>query len=346
MDVAGQVKIAFYMNCVSAHQLPLARRVAEQVGVENFSYVDARDGSGEGYQLGAEKYEWITRDTSVLETADLVLSGLRDIELFERRRKKGLKTFYTSERWFKPIHGLPGWLRMLSPGYRRMVKRFVAWANSDENASVLAIGPWAKRDFLRMGVSEERLVPWGYFVEPSVGGGSSRAERTEPLKVLWVGRMLKLKRVDTLITAVSEVGKNIVVTLVGDGPEKNKLERMAKGMPVNFFPSMSNEQIRCAMRENDVFVFPSNGVEGWGVVVSESLEEGLRVLGTYEAGAPATMLEESDLFHAGDWKRLAEMLMCCVEEKRKGCLMGQGIGRWSVDAAARQLISISRNMVC
>ena len=37
--------IAFYMNCVSAHQLPLAKEVAELVGAERFRYIDAGEES-------------------------------------------------------------------------------------------------------------------------------------------------------------------------------------------------------------------------------------------------------------------------------------------------------------
>ena len=36
---------AFYMNCVSAHQLPLAKEVAELVGSERFRYIDAGERS-------------------------------------------------------------------------------------------------------------------------------------------------------------------------------------------------------------------------------------------------------------------------------------------------------------
>lgn len=46
-----EVKVAFYMNCVSAHQLPLAKEVAELVGPENFRYVDAGE-KGQPYQSG------------------------------------------------------------------------------------------------------------------------------------------------------------------------------------------------------------------------------------------------------------------------------------------------------
>ena len=97
---------------------------------------------------------------------------------------------------------------MLVPGYRRMVKRFVAWVNTDPGARVLAIGPWAKRDFLRMGVKAEKIVDWGYFVEPSrfgtqVPAAHAELDETCVLRVLWAGRDLDWKRVRDIERAVA-----------------------------------------------------------------------------------------------------------------------------------------------
>ena len=62
------------------------------------------------------------------------------------------------------------------------------------------------------------------------------------------------------------------------------------------------------MREHDVYILASNEQEGWGATVNEALEEGMTVLGTYEAGASAALLPQGQLFHAGDWKALAKAL--------------------------------------
>ena len=76
------------------------------------------------------------------------------------------------------------------------------------------------------------------------------------------------------------------------------------------------------------------------MVVSEALEAGMYVLGTNEAGSSATMLNDDDLFHAGDWKRLQFLLERCLDEKRRGTLKGQGIGEWSAEKAADRLMAL------
>ena len=57
----------------------------------------------------------------------------------------------------------------------------------------------------------------------------------------------------------------------------------------------------------------------------------MAVIGTYEAGASATILPESNLFHAGDWRRLKMLL--------KGNVEKVGIGPWTAKSAAEFLIT-------
>ena len=90
------------------------------------------------------------------------------------------------------------------------------------------------------------------------------------------------------------------------------------------------------MREHDIYVLASNAYEGWGAVVSEALEEGMNVIGTYEAGASATILPNERLFHSGDCKALVAI----IENERKGTLPSCTIGNWTAEKAADMLCRI------
>lgn len=63
------------------------------------------------------------------------------------------------------------------------------------------------------------------------------------------------------------------------------------------------------MREHDLVIFASNGFDGWGAVVQEAMTEGVPVVGTYEAGASAALLPKERLFHCGDYRALAKLLL-------------------------------------
>lgn len=376
------MRLVQYVNCISPHQVPLARELVARLGVENFRYVYLESELSDRKRMGWSEHldEWMisaSADTQdFVDACDVLLTGIRDVDLFQRRERAGLKTFYMGERWFKPIGGwlvvggwrleisLPGWVRMLVPSYRRMAKRFVKWIENDPNGRVLAIGPWARKDMLRLGVPESKILPWGYFVAPSTNQTSNiKRQTSNVLHILWVGRMLDWKRVDTIIRALHEVkGKgegerwSVQLTLVGDGPEKPRLQRLAacilkkasssivrlrpspSPVSIAFLPSQPIAKIREIMCAHDVYVLSSDEGEGWGAAVSEALEEGMHVVGTYEAGASGAILSACDLFHAGDYKTLAKILVDCARQKSAGTLRGQKIGEWCATSAAKQLL--------
>ena len=337
------MRIAFYTNNISPHQLPLAHAVARRVGYENFLYVgDAIAWRGTVVDAGAIAARTRAEAGDELETCDVLYTCQRDLDLLERRAKRGLATFHYSERWFKPMGILPGWLRMLVPGYRRMAKRFVVWANGDPGAKVLAVGPWAKKDFLRIGVKAEKIVDWGYFVAPSERELKSEVEveqrilasslqlgpgtSTRTLKVLWVGRSgVGWKREGDIARAVA-IANARHAKAGGDG----------RAFSFTKMSGASLEEVRRTMREHDIYVLSSAGEEGWGAALSEALEEGMRALGTFEAGASAAMLPKERLYHAGDVKALAGLL----EREARGELPPCSIGVWTAEKAAERLVDL------
>lgn len=371
------MRLVFYTNIVSPHQLPLARELVAQLGAANYRYVYLFDVGKERSSLGwgGDRPNWCVSATSSegrewLENADFMLCGYRDVGIMERRATKGLRTAYTSERWFKPWTGI---LRLLHPGYFWMVCRFVRLIKTGK-VSYLPMGVWAARDMARLvglfsgdvrclyhtpkldyaaePMGAIRGYPWmklwGYFVAPAttVLIPAQEADETQAraLRVLWVGRLLRWKRVDALFKAVyaAQTRYPITLTIVGQGPEQAHLakldRRLAKkygaASPITVHAAVSVSEVRAFMRSHEVYVLPSNAYEGWGAVVSEALEEGMEVLGTYEAGSSATVLPQENLFHAGDWRTLRDKLVRYAETRQRRC---QGIGMWSAKQAAAKL---------
>lgn len=178
---------------------------------------------------------------------------------------------------------------------------------------------------------------WGYFVESAKREEVEYRDDSGPLiRILWVGRMLGWKRVDTIIRAIRGMA-NASLDLIGAGPEEMRLKRMAKELHnVHFKGMVPLAEVRQQMREHDVYVLSSNEFEGWGAVINEALEEGMQVFGTYEAGASATILPESNLFHCGDWRALRLLLQ--IRGRRVG------IGSWAVKCAAQEVIKIAKEV--
>jgi glycosyltransferase involved in cell wall biosynthesis len=379
------MKFTFLTNSISPHQLPLARELVSLLGHKNYSYIYTDAITEERKKLGWDDFisNVSCKQGSVNEVclfdADILMSGIRSIEVFEKRVKDNKKTLYCSERWFKPPIGF---LRVFVPSYFKMAWQIVKLLKESENFYYLPMGIHAARDMARLcglmngdwkclfrspkleferkpggriWISEragrdgvrnncvDKMRMWGYFVEEGIGNrekGKSSAFSVkecdgEGVKVLWVGRLLKWKRVDTIIRAVGECAKSRKITLdiYGLGPEEAKLKKLAAKYDdiIRFYPPVPITEVRNLMRVHDIYVLSSNAYEGWGAVVSEALEEGMRVIGTYEAGSSATILPESSLFHAGDWRRLKELLEGDVERF--------GIGPWTAKSAAEFLLT-------
>lgn len=182
----------------------------------------------------------------------------------------------------------------------------------------------------------DRMRMWGYWVAPSqCGAQNNELDVRRSLRILWVGRMLRLKRVDDIINAVLRVNEctagKCLLTIVGDGPDKMRLVKCARGSTsIKFIGSVPLAQVRVLMRNHDVYVFSSNEHEGWGAVVNEAMEEGMRVIGTEEAGASITMLPKECLYHAGDIDRLSTIIVSDIP-------LGD-IGSWSADYAAQSFL--------
>lgn len=197
----------------------------------------------------------------------------------------------------------------------------------------------------------DRMRMWGYFVEGSkcLPGETKTDERAiQPVRVLWVGRLLSWKRVDTIIKAVRELADLrqsdetvplVTLDIYGAGPEEKQLKKLANGYEhvISFLGYLPISEVREVMRRHDVYVLASNEFEGWGAVVNEALEEGMRVIGTHEAGASATMLPGSNLFHSGDWRMLKKLLVNGVPETK--------IGPWTADNAAAVIQGLFNEMV-
>lgn len=358
------MKVALLTNIVSPHQLPLAEEIVKLVGEDNYRYAYTEAFHEERARMGwnsGSVPKWCRpaiECSDFLENADLVYSELRDFELFEKRLAEGKDTFYVSERWLKPIMlpfglSLPGWVKLLHPGYMKKVRR-ISSLFGFHGFRYLPQGPWAARDmrFICKVVGKpldgSQMTPWGYFVAPSKYALHNEigVERNV-MRVLWVGRLIKLKRVDTIVRAIGEYLKRrladnslreITLDIYGTGPEETRLREISDkyGKTVRFYPSVPIAEVRRLMHEHEVYVFSSNKYEGWGAVVSEALEEHMTVIGTCEAGASAAMLPSSHLFHSGDWRRLAMLLTQASRHELKPT----EIGMWTAKAAAKRMLEL------
>ncbi|MFG2548333.1 glycosyltransferase family 4 protein [Streptomyces sp. NPDC048581] len=150
----------------------------------------------------------------------------------------------------------------------RLGRRLEHWAltGAQRRSLLVAVSPSTAQALRGIGVERERIrVVHNGVEEPGPRGARS----PEPLFVA-VGRLVEYKRIDLLLRLWERVrpvtGGRLVI--VGDGPERASLERLA-GPGVEFTGHVSEAEKHRLLCEAWMLMHPS-AVEGWGLVVTEA----------------------------------------------------------------------------
>jgi len=134
------------------------------------------------------------------------------------------------------------------------------------------------------------------------------------MRLLAVGRLIELKRIDDTIAAfklLSETAyKDWSLTIVGDGPERAKLGQLACGDPrICFTGATDYATLGHHFESSDALVIASSS-EHWGLVVNEALGYGLYVLASDSVGAAVDLItpQSGFIFRSGDRNSLADAM--------------------------------------
>lgn len=102
--------------------------------------------------------------------------------------------------------------------------------------------------------------------------------------VLFVGNLIPRKGVHVLLEVIRQL-KDYPCVIVGDGPERDSLERRAGGLNVRFLGSAAPEEVKKLMiKHGKVFVLPAVAGEGLPNVLLEAMSIGLPVIASDVAG--------------------------------------------------------------
>jgi glycosyltransferase involved in cell wall biosynthesis len=358
------MRILYASVNIDHHSIPLAQSIANVVGKSNFKYAVLKPIESfrvsMGFNPNNDKHEWVIRayENEVeynnffnwFFEADVVLFSDRNLfSLAQQRLKKSKLTFYFSERWWKPSLGK--W-RLLHPKFINFALQ-IRQLSKNVKFHYLAQGAYASDDIQYLGKFENRIWNWGYFTD--VVEHKSTKTNDSKINILWCGRMLKWKKVDNLIKAFSVVIKentNCHLTLIGDGTERNSLIKLSEQLLPHWSYDIINCQttqlVRETMNHSDIFVLPSNGYEGWGAVINESMAEGCAVIASIETGGGKSIILNSEngiLYKSGNWKRLYEKIKQLIyDEKLLNKLKSNGkitINEyWAPEVAANRFLNV------
>ncbi len=118
--------------------------------------------------------------------------------------------------------------------------------------------------------------------------------------LLSVGQLIPRKGLDKLVDAcgrLAQRGRSFILVLVGEGPEREALQRRAEQAGISFYllPNQSQSALHRLYRSADAFIFPTME-DIWGLVVNEALWAGLPVLSSKFAGCAGEIVPAENVF--------------------------------------------------
>jgi glycosyltransferase involved in cell wall biosynthesis len=179
-------------------------------------------------------------------------------------------------------------------------------------------------EYAALGFPAERI-----FVAPNAA--SPRPASPLPLRapafdgkpsVLFVGRFQARKRIDKLIQACGSLPEGLQprLVIVGDGPERNNLESLARTIypSAEFSGAKQGAELAAYFSGADLFVLPGTG----GLAVQEAMSYGLPVIMGQGDGTNDDLVRPANGWQCAGAERLAEVLQEALSDVSRLRAMG------------------------
>ncbi|HCV54489.1 MAG TPA: hypothetical protein DF911_00420 [Erysipelotrichaceae bacterium] len=299
-------RILFISNYLNQHQLPLCNAFLNR-GVDfHFIAMERTPASrlAGGYADMNEQYPFVVKGyedgfdvEQWIDQADAVVVGgfLSNPVILSLCNTNNIPFFYYSEHLYKR-----GKLFRYHPRAVRFVREHFLDYKNNPNFRVLCASSYLSKDLALWHFPTEKCLKWGYF--PSVEKGEGCPEDVDrDVDILWAGRMLDWKHPEDLITIVEhrkEENKPVHAVLIGDGPEKEKMEhqisRLGLEQQIQVLGARPYTEVYQWMKRSKIFLFSSDHHEGWGAVLNEAMQSGCACLAAKEAGSTNWLIQDGE----------------------------------------------------
>lgn len=320
------MKIVFVSNFLNHHQIPFCEEI--KTLCKEFYFVATENGGVGGYQV-SEKRDYVIdyandkqkAETEIM-TADAVIFGACPDYLVQKRMAENRLSFIYSERIFKK-----GTWRRFIPKTRRHIKsRYINY--KDKNLYVLAASCFLPYDLSLFNFNVNKIFKWGYFPNCKAGE-QSKTENS----ILYAGRFIKLKHIETVIKTAKELKKDGYVfklSIVGQGPEEDHLKSLVEKYDlkdyVEFLGSKDHKELMDIMAKYSIFMFTSDFNEGWGAVMNEAMANGCAAVVSSAVGSSGFLIEHNEngkVYKFGNYKNAYKAVKELLDNKALTAKLGK-----------------------
>jgi glycosyltransferase involved in cell wall biosynthesis len=148
--------------------------------------------------------------------------------------------------------------------------------------------------------------------------------------ILYSGRLIKEKGVEILIKAATKLKDlDIGIDIVGGGPEKDNLKKMAKKLNVDhtiyWYNRVDRDVLSSLYHHAELFVFPVIWTETFGVAALEAMACGVPTIVASDTGTAWAVGDDALVFKRGSYRDLAEKIRAVYgDEKLRNRLSERG----------------------
>lgn len=259
-------------------------------------------------------------------------------------------------------HVLKGYFDAGRTAFFRQVERTLARASD----VLVAVSPEVRDELVELGVAPYEkfvVIRLGIPLEERLGGPGADSDYRRlygippgAFVVGWVGRMTGVKATGAVLEIVRvarERGVDAVLCMVGDGPDREGLERLAHELGIArhcYFVGYQSD-VAGYYRLFDAFLLPSVN-EGTPVSAIESLASGTPVVANRVGGVPDVVRDGVDgfLVEPGDAEEAAERLAMLAADPALRARLGESgrarvLARYSVSRLVDDVDRLYRSLL-
>ncbi len=300
--------LTFFSNFLNHHQVLVADELYRLLG-DQYTFVatlprdkgelkGGMDYSSRPYCiLAGESAECHDKALQLARTADVCVFGACSQEYAAARAKSvtcGL-SFECGERWLKR-----GWINVLSPIFRLWLKNYMLYYRIKPFYK-LCSGAFVAGDDHKVNAYKGKHFKWGYFtgVDESFDVEMPQdVSMTEITPLMWCSRFLSWKHPELPVLMAQRLksnGYSFVLDFYGSGERENTTRELASclglGDVVRFHGAIPNTKVLEEMRRHKIFLFTSDGFEGWGAVANEAMSQGCALVASDAIGSVPYLVE-------------------------------------------------------
>jgi len=306
------MKITFYSNFLTHHQLPFCLEMYKKYG-EDFKFVSMEKINQERISLGYkdmdndypfvlkayESKEKYNEATKLAVDSDIVIAGSTPTDDYIKERLKQDKITF---RYYARIF-YNGVLSIFDfENSKKVYDRHLKY-KKNKNLYLLCASSYGPNDFNELGMYKNKCFKWGYFPETKIYNVEDllKQKENEKIEIIWVGRFIKEKHpeyVVKLAQKLKEKNYNFEIKMIGNGEllkkTKSQIEKYNLTNQIKLVGAVKSDKVRSYMEKANIFICTSDKNERWGVVLNEAMNSGCAVIAYKGIGGVPFLIKNNE----------------------------------------------------